>query len=268
MPRLQNFVLELVNAPGSAAAWALAGSPQGYRPFAGPFATGDVVYVCATDGQQSQWGLAQLTTGTPNVLTWTEIRGYNSATAGPPSFAGVVQIYAERGAEYQVLQADVGWAVIGQNTAPSGLGAINFDLPAAYARFRLEWQGVTPAASAALYARFSFDGGSTFRSGATDYHASGMVCAGSAIAAAENDNFYIPFTGVISTPAFGWAEFQPDGDQTGLYQGRGRAGANTAFHSGAFLCTAGLSPATQIALGWAGANFAGGGRVRLLGARA
>lgn len=65
------------------------------------------------------------------------------------------------------------WQLIGQSYSASAVSTVDFTIPASFDELRLVIQSASPAANATPALRFSFDNGSSYLAGATDYAYSG-----------------------------------------------------------------------------------------------
>src|SRR6185437_14161624 len=90
---LRDFVLETVNAPGTATTLLLAGAPADRVTFAQAFASGSNAFYYLDDGTQAEWGWGVFTAGTPNTLTRAVVEGNTAGTTSKLNFAGTTNVY-------------------------------------------------------------------------------------------------------------------------------------------------------------------------------
>lgn len=156
------------------------------------------------------------------------------------------------------------WKFLGQTILTGTSSAIVFTLPSGFTRFRLEFSRLIPTVAAALFARFSFDGGSTYASGASEYNYSltDIRTGGSMAAGALS---YIPISNTTTSDVFGMMEFASTNSKHTLFDATcPTTEALTSRIVGTSNNVTG-GTATNILLGFVSTTFTSGGRVRLLG---
>ncbi len=165
---LANFVQESTSAPGTATTINLTGAAAGRRRFRDAFASGSRVLYTMEDGTQWETGFGTLTHGTPDQLARTEVLDNSANTLARLNFTGVTRVY-------NIVPAQrLGPQLIRRQVVTSAVAAVDFVLPGGFSSFQLAFRGVRLATDqAALAARLSTDGGSTFLAG-TDYAWSGV----------------------------------------------------------------------------------------------
>jgi hypothetical protein len=96
---LGNLILEMCNAPGTAADCDLLGATSGRLPFGFWFATGAQCFYVMTDGTQEEWGIGTYTAGSPNKLNRTTVIKNSANSTARLNFLGTTKIYNETPAE-------------------------------------------------------------------------------------------------------------------------------------------------------------------------
>jgi hypothetical protein len=96
---LGNLILEMCNAPGTAADCNLLGPTSGRLPFGFWFATGAQCFYVMTDGTQEEWGIGTYTAGSPNKLNRTTVIKNSANSTARLNFLGTTKIYNETPAE-------------------------------------------------------------------------------------------------------------------------------------------------------------------------
>lgn len=289
---LRNNVKESAAAPGTGTTVTLSGAQAGYSSFTG-FGNGASCYYILTDGAQSELQAGTVTVGSPNTLS----RGasiWNSAGTQPSrlNFTGTTTVYnalpAERamyadassvwqgqsrrltgiadatGATDAVNFQQLAWDQIGAATNAGTTTVVQYTLPSAYSRFRVEWSA-NSTSGGGMFARFSNDSGATYRSGASDYsYAAGYVRAASVISAGSGGTTYIPLSDNPAAGGFimGWLEFDA-AVGAGLVDAFAIASGTTQSRYTAQFSSA-FATYTNVQLGVVGSTFSAV-RMRLLG---
>ena len=280
---LGNFVLENANNPGTGTV-QLAGPPAGRRSFLQAFPAGSTVYYAIDGGTQQETGYGVVAAGPPATLTRNPVGGplvnftgavrvYSALPAERALFAGpdggnvplagrvLAGLGAAQSDDHAPRADQIGWTLLQRQAATAGAVGLSFALPGRFQRFRLEFQEFTPAAAAALFMRYSFDGGSTFLSGASDYANATLSNGGSSAASQAYAVLSAPSAG--NSPASGHVEFSSVGGAQwhGASFASGAGGLAVSTFGG-FVSSGGT--ATNILIGCVGANL-NAGRARLLG---
>lgn len=99
---LRNYVAETSVAPGTASTINLAGAIAGRIAFSTVFATGAVCFYFMTDGTLSEWGIGLFTSGVPNTLTRTTVKGNSSGSTSRLNFTGTTTVYNAVPAEHTI----------------------------------------------------------------------------------------------------------------------------------------------------------------------
>ena len=178
-------VLQGSVSPGAATIIPLTAPETGWRSFVAAFGTGQPCYYYIEDTNTGAWelGSGTVTAGSPDTLTRTTVIRNSLGTLARVDFTGTVLVYNDLIAPTSVgrqlfLAADeaAARAVLGQLMHVVGTFTVSGSpvdwtvaLPAAFPEFVLRWSGLSPTADAALGVRFSWDGGSTYPSGASEY---------------------------------------------------------------------------------------------------
>ena len=110
---LNNFILQTVSAPGTAVNCNLITAPAGRLNFSQKFTTGAVMFYFLDDGTQTEWGIATLTTGSPDVLARTTVIGNSAGTTARLNFAGSTRAYNECPGENTLYKDSTGTANLG-----------------------------------------------------------------------------------------------------------------------------------------------------------
>lgn len=290
---LANLVLERANAPGTAATITVSGAPSGWIGLVAAVGNGGTAYYFMSDGVQTEWGHGTIAAGSLNSITRGVI-GNSAGTTQRLNFTGAVDVWcalpAERTPFFDAANAalpmagrrltglgaasaqddaprfdQVGWRVVGNVLFTAPQVAVIFSLPALI-RFRLEWEDLTCATPAPLYARYSYDGGTTFVGDATGYASVGVVARPSGLGGLASPGNIIALTPPDhGGPTFGGFEFQPFSQHPGIGQVWGRTTDAQPYYVGMSAWSGIGGTATHVLLGFVNADCAAG-RVRLLGA--
>lgn len=291
---LANCVLETCNNPGTGTL-QLQGAAPGRESFLEGFGNGVQAYYFLTDGTQTEAGVGTVIAGSPNTLSRDTVIWNSVGTTAKLSFTGSCQVFSDLPAERSPLfSADnatlpmggrrlaalaagtaaddaprldqVGWRSISQTLFSTAQTGAAFSLPAGFERFRVELQDVVPAANAALYVRYSFDGGVTYASGTSDYsYATADARAGSATFGGATQS-YIPICAATAADVIGALEFQPAGNKRVLFDAASPVSGGLSRWTGCGSCAV-AGRATHVLVSGVGVNLASG-RLRLLGAPA
>ncbi len=164
--------------------------------------------------------------------------------------------------------ADLGnaWRQVAASVSVSAQGAVVFALPTSLQRFRLEIEDCGPTAAAQAFVRFSFDGGTTYASGASDYTVVGTVerTGGAGAFSAAQSIISISDTLVAGGDLFGWLEFRAQAGKRAVFDTTGINSTGLCHYSGGAYCGANVAAATHIIFGFSATNIQTH-RVRLLG---
>lgn len=285
---LANLVLERANAPGTAATINLGGAPSGWTGFVAAVGNGGTAYYFISDGVQSEWGHATVAAGAINTLTRGVI-GNTQSTAARLNFTGAVDVWcslpAERtpffdgadatlpmgGRRLAALGAgtaagdaprldQVGWRALQTTVVSASASGVGFTLPAGFARFRVEFNSLTPGAASSLLLRYSADG-ATYYAGASDYGWAAADIKLAGVAATGGASSAIELAPTSAGNLAGWVEFETINSKATLFD---------CFVTGTLTrrCGTGYgtftAPITTAGLAFAGSNIAAG-RLRLLG---
>jgi hypothetical protein len=179
--------------------------------------------------------------------------------------AGAVVDVVYNGTSFVLLgPAASGWQFLSQTVVPGLAGAATFTLPSGFTRFRLEFSRMVPSSAAPLFARFSYDNGATYASGATEYGYSYYDIRNTGGKAAGSLNF-IPLSNTTAANVFGMIEFTSTQSKHTLYDA---ACITTAPELSRIVGTSNsvtAGTATNVLLAFSGTNITAGGRIRLLG---
>lgn len=143
------------------------------------------------------------------------------------------------------------WRQIGASVSASAQGALVFGLPANFSRFRLEIEDCSPTAAAFAFLRYSFDGGTNYAAGASDYTTVGTVdrLAGTAPFYAAQTVLQVSDALVIGGDMFGSVEFRAQGGKRATFQTTGvNANGLTSYVGGGICAVAGT--ATHVLFGF------------------
>lgn len=278
---LKDFVEELANNPGSATTIQLAGAPAGRRPFvsAASFSSGETVAYGIVSGAMFEYGIGTVTAGTPNTLSRTTVLGNSSGTTSRLNFTGACNVYNELPSAVaprrdpntgklpmSELPYETAWNVLDKAFITTAVGAVDFTLPSAFVRFRLEWSEFTGAATAQMFARVNQGAG--FLAGASDYGRSLGVFGSGVNTAGGGLGAEIICSDGTAEGVFGAMEFvrpasgaRAAGTVDSSYV-RASDGVRARLVGGFQVIP--TSPLTAVRLGFVG-NSVAGGRVRLLG---
>lgn len=282
-------------APGTGTTITLAAAQPGYSSF-DVFGNAQPAYFMLTDGSQSELQAGTVTVGSPSSLSRGTPLWNSAGTFSRLNFTGTCTVYsvtpAERALFFDANNAlnlasrrvyglpathtsndeparvdDVAWRWLSTQNLSVSTGAVVFALPSGYPRFRIEYQEIVPAAAAAMYCRWSHDGGITYVQGATEYIYSFQAMGLSAVASGGANTTFagLSDTGNSASAAFGALEFQPTGGKFTIFEA-------AQFHSvrgwqrvaGMAVCSV-SGTATHIQIGAASTTMAAGGRFRLSG---
>lgn len=164
---------------------------------------------------------------------------------------------------------DAGWKLLSATSFTSAQSSVIFALPAAYSRFRLEWQDMSPAADAGTILRFSFDSGATYKQGASDYTTVYQAFTGSGPAAGVQTTNAVVLTGTVQsgTQSFGAIEFS----NVTVKQFTASSsyitipGPAWSFFMAGGRCDASAAKATNVLLAFGGGVNISAGSLRILG---
>ena len=227
---LANFVLETCNAPGTGSVTPL-GAPSGRITFVTAFGSGAKAFYTLTDGTQTEEGWTVTgSTMTRNVI-WTSAGG-----TSPLNFTSACQIFNTLPAERSMWADDssvyqgrnrrltglataidptgaprldqVGWELLSSQSPGSAVASILTTVSGTpYYRFRAEITRATPSTSAIGFLRFSQDGGTTYKSGTSDYLNTTQVWNSGGIAITTTAGSYLSLSEASTYPLFGAIEF-------------------------------------------------------------
>lgn len=102
---LGNFIEESANAPGTNVNVNLAGAPAGRQRFRSTFVNGAQLFYGIYDGTQAEWGIGNLTWGSPDVLSRTTVLRNTAGNTNRLNFTGAVRVFNEVPAERSVYIA-------------------------------------------------------------------------------------------------------------------------------------------------------------------
>lgn len=241
MSLIADLVLQTSNSPGTGT-FSLIAPVSGRVSFVNGNGAGQAYYV-AHDGTNWEKGVGTVTAGSPDTLSRDTVIRNSLGTTAKVNFSSMVTLISDIPAERALhVVADngsvamssrvitglgagvsttdgaqltqVGWQRIGADVVPSaGTGAIVFSLNTSrYLKFRLEWVSAVGTAAAAPYARFSQDGGGSYKLGATDYSLGVITQSGSTITGSVSAMSYAPLmssTPVAGTATTGWLDIDP-----------------------------------------------------------
>lgn len=173
------------------------------------------------------------------------------------------------------VRMDQGWHRLAVTANASVVANLTFVLTsyiaAGFTRFRLEWKDLLPASDAALYARFSVDAGSTYKSGASDYinayfgHTNSATGAGGGTAAVVHlsSNTAVESTGVGINGFLEWTTRAAAGNLADFGSRFMSSAAAPTRVSG--MATFGFASIDAVLLGFVSVNLAAQGTVILYG---
>ena len=118
---LGNLVLEMCNAPGTAADCNLLGPTSGRLPFGFWFPSGSQCFYVLSDGTQSEWGIGTYTAGSPNKLNRTTVLKNSANSTARLNFLGSTKVYNETPAEREIWIDNNGNLVINGQVTSQGM---------------------------------------------------------------------------------------------------------------------------------------------------
>lgn len=162
-----------------------------------------------------------------------------------------------------VLGLANGWRQVAASVSASVQAVVVFALPTALQRFRLELEDVAASVAAVCFLRLSFDGGSTYAAGASDYgnaygamRSAGLVAGGSATT-------FLGISDSTGTDIFGAVEFRAQGSKRLLSDVTSTTGGVLSRLVNSGNCAV-AGTATHLQLGFVSTTVAAH-RIRLLG---
>jgi hypothetical protein len=295
MPSVGDLVLQTANAPGTAT-FGLIAPPPGRISFIQGCGAGASRYYYATDFTSSEWGYGTVTAGSPDTLSRDAVIGNSLETTAKINFSGSVTLFNEVPSLRMIYAAadnltipmgsrrltgvsagtalddapqlsQIGWQRIGSDVVPAaGTGVVVFSLDTSkYLKFRLEWVSASGTTPAPPFCRFSQDGGSTYKSGATDYSYGGSLQSGSTISGIVANTTLMPLH--IGTPGTGssntgWLDIDPNNLMMTAHSATWNSSGSTVWDTA---CTVALTlPPTNVQFAFPGTTIAAA-RLRLLG---
>ena len=284
-----DFVLQTANSPGTGT-FNLIAPVAGRRSFVSMGSTAQVFYV-ADDGTSFEEGYGTVTAGTPDTLSRDTVLHNSLGTTAKINFTGSVNLYSDVPAERVIcaspdggsvymgnrvlngVQAgyladhaprmdQVGWQVVAASALSTSVGDVHMALSAGYQRFRLEIQDAAPVAAAQAYVRFSFDGGTTYLSGTTDYAATVLGILSSGTVTGGGASSFLGISAASAGLIMGHLEF-PVGLSLIGFDVCTLSGSALYRNVGVGRVPSGSTP-THILFGFVGTNVAQH-RIRLLG---
>jgi microcystin-dependent protein len=128
---LGNFIEESANAPSTNVNVNLAGAPAGRQRFRSTFVNGAQLFYGIYDGTQAEWGIGNLTWGSPDVLSRTTVLRNTAGNTNRLNFTGAVRVFNEVPAERSVYIAanglpnlDAGFFTVPSLATASGSGNV------------------------------------------------------------------------------------------------------------------------------------------------
>lgn len=169
---------------------------------------------------------------------------------------------------WEAATSDNGWRQIGGSIISGTPTEIIYALRSDGARFRLEWDALTPTADGKLALQYSTDGGSTYLSGASDYICT-RVQGTAATASASTDTttaILLTDTSDAAWQCFGHFEFCATGQKVGNGLSTWFDGTTSALKGASCFawCSPNTTRATHVRLTWSTGTTFASGNVRLL----